>query len=89
LFYSPEFNFFNLGLVHLIKIVKSVVAKPVAPRALQDGLCMTDVKQIVYEVRKLMEAGSNVNGFVHARNYHLEFVIPAEQLNDAVEREVL
>ncbi|OQV20398.1 putative Peroxisomal biogenesis factor 3 [Hypsibius exemplaris] len=75
------------GLGQLVKIVKNVVQKPVAPRQLQDALTLADIKQVVYEVRKLMEAGSSMNGFVHPRNYHLEFVVPAGQLDRSIERE--
>ena len=87
-FINPDLFFLISGLAHLIKIVRNVVQKPVAPRALQDALSLGDIKQIVYAVRKLMEAGSSVNGFVHPRNYHLEFFMPPGQLDHSVEREV-
>ena len=84
--------FVCLGLQHLVKVVKAVVAKPVSPRTLQEPLSIRDLKKIVYEVRRLMEAGSAMNGFVHARNYHLEFLIPerqAEPVLDSMEEQQL
>ncbi|GAU99359.1 hypothetical protein RvY_10376 [Ramazzottius varieornatus] len=73
------------GLQQLVKVVKVVVAKPISPRTLQEPLSLQDLKKIVYEVRKLMEAGSAMNGFVHARNYHLEFLIPEKHAEPMLE----
>ncbi|XP_055333566.1 peroxisomal biogenesis factor 3-like [Paramacrobiotus metropolitanus] len=79
----------NEGFGRMMKVTRDVVSKVVAFRGLQDFLSLNDIRQIISDVRKIMEDGVGDEGYRRYHNYHLEFLVPEAQLDSSIDREPL